>query len=483
MCTSHSALSHCTTITYVQSASMPDLPMLTHMLSPCSSLQGQLPCNAPFLRARALQLIALDASFPDMRFRTLLSSHSATLAHPPELLGDRARRLQRLLPHQDTTTVMATVMEHMTASADVLALWLCELELPFQEVFKMGVPPAVFSYCYSQAAATATSLPGRRGRQATSTTAEEVFPTCDVLQILARCEVLRELVGPESGYTALCRHAALLDVAPDQMRANVRSLRECLSLHEGVELCRVVEGAPALLALPEGVAVQRAEELQEVLGWSDTGVRALVIARSQVLLVETDVAARKLLLVREASAAGGVAGRGPWCLELLGGQGEVDAMARVLLSGWEVLSRVQYLAQRPAERGGMRATEVLGESRQAFARAVPRYSRWWVENGRQLVDELGFEEGEFTRDGGGGIEEKGGGGRADVGDVSHEDRESQVMEEERLRWNGQADKQSNGVDSRLAGSTRPVQHNRSQSASNRHAPWEGVGRSRWGQAV
>ncbi|MEW5310702.1 MAG: hypothetical protein WDW38_002473 [Sanguina aurantia] len=354
--------------------------------------QGLLPCDASFLRARALQLLALNPLFPTIRFRALLSSHSGTLGHPPELLGERARRLQRLLPQHDTTSVMAILMDHMFASADILALWWCELELPFQEVFSMGVPPAVFSSLYGRAStAVVAAQAGRYSQRGTLTT--DVFPDCDVLQLLERCEVLRELVGPESGYAALCRQPGLLDVAPALMRARVASLRDGLLLQGDVELCRVVEGAPALLALTEGLAGGRADQLRRVLGWSTAAVRALVVARSQVLLLETQVVRQKLLLVREASAAASAAGRVGWCAELLGGQCEADAMARVLLSGWEVLGRVQYLAQSPVERGGVSATDVLEESRQLFHRATPRYPRWWVENGRQMVDELGFEEG------------------------------------------------------------------------------------------
>lgn len=366
--------------------------MSMHSLRPPP--QGLLPCDASFLRARALQLFALDSLFPTIRFRALLSSNSATLDYPPELLGERARRLQRLLPQHDTTSVMAILMDHMFASADILALWWCELELPFQEVFRMSVPPAVFSHLYGRAitavVAAAAAQAGRYSQQGALIT--DVFPNCDVLQLLERCEVLRELVGPESGYAALCRQPGLLDVPPDLMRAHVASLRDGLLLQGDVELCRVVEGAPALLALTEGLAVDRADQLRQVLGWSTAAVKALVVARSQVLLLGTDVVQQKLLLVRKASAAASAAGRVGWCAELLGGQCEADAMARVLLSGWEVLGRVQYLAQSPVERGGVTATDVLEESRQLFNRATPRYPRWWVENGRQMVDELGFEE-------------------------------------------------------------------------------------------
>ncbi|KAF5838907.1 hypothetical protein DUNSADRAFT_1998 [Dunaliella salina] len=113
--------------------------------------QGRLVCDANFLRARALKLMAVCGKVPGLNPRNVLSQSSLTLRYSPHKLASAARRLSVLLPEHDVTATLVTVMAHLDLGPDILASYLLELESVFCPCFYgAAVPPLVFAFFVSE---------------------------------------------------------------------------------------------------------------------------------------------------------------------------------------------------------------------------------------------------------------------------------------------------------------------------------------------
>ncbi|KAJ9527009.1 hypothetical protein QJQ45_025298 [Haematococcus lacustris] len=87
-------------------------------------IKGMLPCDAPGLRQRALELMALADKVPGLQPRALLAGSNATLRFSPRLLAAACVRLQLVLPGRDVTQLLVTLMPHLNIPVDVL---VCEV--------------------------------------------------------------------------------------------------------------------------------------------------------------------------------------------------------------------------------------------------------------------------------------------------------------------------------------------------------------------
>ncbi|KAJ9527620.1 hypothetical protein QJQ45_025892, partial [Haematococcus lacustris] len=108
-------------------------------------IKGMLPCDAPGLRLRALELMALADKVPGLQPRALLAGSNATLRFSPRHLAAACVRLQLVLPGRDVTQLLVTLMPHLNIPVDMLVCELVQLEaLVCPEFAGAPLPPRLF---------------------------------------------------------------------------------------------------------------------------------------------------------------------------------------------------------------------------------------------------------------------------------------------------------------------------------------------------